>query len=1079
MDAFGRIIAIILAVVLIVLFPLQYLAMNQEAVIESHVHSETTEFANDIMLQGNLTVEMYTSFIDKLDATNQLYDIELIHSKPMEGFDTGNIGISPMEEKLEQTSANTTHTIEKRVLNASFTDKGNSNTSLNHNHKHDAEGNCIYEGEKKGEKEEQKEEQEGFITLGQAKGTGKVVTADNFGTKDSFSLMAAHTHTEACYAGHRHTDSCYTYFPLTDVYTGPDVPITVQGDRVEYDFQDGVPWIAIREKTSGHSIGSVICYVDDDGYGRPTLTDTTKLQYMSVGSVFIEVSQQYLASDLTIKYTGKRIQQVFESSTPVVGLTGYYVSSRSVWRYYTPGFVALYNRYSASQMSQSVGQSNHPIYDADATTMQLLRDLGYDTRLSCPSCMKAGTLSKNLITNNRILTCTLPQDETPVCSQVITSITPTNPNQTLFQGQSAIITATATYLDGHTGIIACSSNYNGNIGTQTVTLSYYSRIYNAKTYGYITCTETITTKLNTKACTAGLGHPDYSGELAKCPICSAIAGLSANNVTVKWDGAQHGITVNNATGVATIVYYDIDPGAAYNWSTTTAPSAVGNYLVHIYVTGNWGSWFAIERSITIYRELSSITVTPSSYTVYNGSEPTYTVRANYTNNTSSILSSGYTKTGFTRGAGPKTVTFTYSENGITVSASVPIIVLRNLKTCVNGHTYELDDYNTDYGCPYCKQIIDSVHVAPEYITVEKGNSLNINITATYLDGHTIPITSGWTSNFNTNQIGNQLVTVTYEGKSAYVSVTVVETLICPICGTEYSPNEDGTDPGCPICSIKVISISATPATQIVPIGENITVEVIATYQDGHSAVVDDWTSNYNSHKIGLQNVTVFYKTLSTTITVIVESETQTTCPICGTVYSPIEYPYGCPSCSKIVVSIEAKLRNGGTQVQYGSELRLAVVLIYKDGHREIAYNDWSVEGYQAEVLGMQTLTVTYKELQTTLTIEVINSLSKTVCINGHVYYLNADGSDPGCPYCSIDGTTESSQDYFECFYTDTILEELYANGIYYFEAGDYITVTVIPKPFTFLDKLQNMFSMAASTETKYSYGGIIGNGEYF
>jgi hypothetical protein len=174
-----------------------------------------------------------------------------------------------------------------------------------------------------------------------------------------------------------------------------------------------------------------------------------------------------------------------------------------------------------------------------------------------------------------------------------------------------------------------------------------------------------------------------------------------------------------------------------------------------------------------------------------------------------------------------------------------------------------------------------------------------------------------------------------------------------------------------------------------------------------------------------------------------------------------------------LVGINARLRNGGTQIQCGSELSLAIVLIYKDGHRIITYNGWTVEGYQSDVLGIQLLNVSCQGLHTSITVEVVNFLSKTTCPNGHVYYLNEDGSDLGCPYCNDVENATHSQHYMSCAYTDTILEEVYANGIYYFEDGDYITISVTSKSTSYLRKLQNMFNFITLVPAKYSYGGQV------
>lgn len=469
----------------------------------------------------------------------------------------------------------------------------------------------------------------------------------------------------------------------------------------------------------------------------------------------------------------------------------------------------------------------------------------------------------------------------------------------------------------------------------------------------------------------------------------------------------------------------------------------------------------------------NLTVTPSSRTVLNGSEPTYTVKVNYIDNTSKIITDGYTKTGFTLGAGTKTVTFTYMENDKTVSASIEIIVMRSTKKCINGHTYELDDYDNDSGCPVCGTILKNISAAPEYITLVKGSELPITVTATYMDEHTEMITEGWSSNFDNNQLGNQLVTVTYKEKTTYVSVTVTKSLKCPICGNEYAPNPDGSDPGCMVCSKQVISITAAPAKQAVTIGEELKLEVEAIYKDGHHEDIDDWNSNFNPFKVGEQKVQVFYESVSTTITVIVESDTQTTCTICGTVYNAVINPLGCPVCSHTLIAINARLRNGGIQVQCGSELSLAIVLIYKDGHRIITYNGWTVEGYQSDVLGTQILNVSCQGLHTTLAVEVVNTLSKMICPNGHVYFLNEDGSDLGCPYCSDVENSNYSQHYRSCAYTHTILNEVYANGIYYFDKGDYITISVTLKSTSYLQKLQYMFNPITLVPAKYSYGGQV------
>lgn len=565
----------------------------------------------------------------------------------------------------------------------------------------------------------------------------------------------------------------------------------------------------------------------------------------------------------------------------------------------------------------------------------------------------------------------------------------------------------------------------------------------------------------------------YRGNTLVSPTCSQVV-----TSIIPTRGIQQIIQGDDILTTATATF--LDGHVATVNCTSDYIGVVGNQAVNLSYNGivynakTTGTVTCVMTIITEPKTLpEELVVTPSSYSVSNGSEPTYEVKVIYDDGTQKILTSDYVKEGFTKGAGKKVVTFTYTENNKTVSTSISFIVNRNIKTCMNGHVYELDDYDTDHGCPFCAETIKYIKVAPEYIIVKKGSSLPIQLTVTYLDGYSESIDTGWISDFDSNKPGNQLVTITYEGKSAYVSVTVIEDFICHICGTEYEANVDGIDPGCPICSKKVVSLKATPVTLELPLGDPLELEVTATYLDGHSEVVNGWTSNFNSFKGGVQQVTIYYETITTIINVTVLSQNQTICPVCNTVYNPLQYPNGCPVCSKKVVRIQASLRNGGSQVQIGSALDIAIIICYQDGHREYAYSDWNVDGYNPYQLGPQKINITYQEHQTLLNIEVVNSIRKTICTNGHEYYLNDDGSDPGCPYCMLDDSEEIHDDYFICIYTREILKELDNNEIYHFLCGDYFTVTIIPIGISYLDKLQSIFYSNITDKQKYSCGGVI------
>lgn len=473
----------------------------------------------------------------------------------------------------------------------------------------------------------------------------------------------------------------------------------------------------------------------------------------------------------------------------------------------------------------------------------------------------------------------------------------------------------------------------------------------------------------------------------------------------------------------------------------------------------------------------SLKVTPSEYVVRNGEEPAYFIYLHFDDGSAELITEDYTKTGFTPGAGMKEVVFRYETQDYVFTDTIIIEVVRNSKTCENNHNYELDDFDNDFGCPTCTATIYRIEVFPVSLTIERGKDIEAFLTITYLDGHKEVIQEGFSHDFNSSIVGEQEVTFSYKNHSVQVTVFVVENYNCSICGRIYSSDEKGEDKGCPICNNKVLEISIEPNFYIVPLGEELILEVTATYLSGKSEKVTGWTSNFNGNKPGLQQVMVFYENVVTSIQVFVESETDTICPNCNSIYSKIEYPNECPFCSRIVMGIELNLNNG-EKVKLGSELNLSVTLLYFNGYRELAKDGWEITGYQSNVLGKQNILVTYGEYETSLWIEVVEHLNSNICEEGHDYFLEPGGEDPGCPYCNNpDHTTELTSTYMDGFYTNDILDELYTNGVYYFKDGDYLTITISIHNNAFPWFMNDLFLLTIKN-FKYTYGGTI-HGKFF
>ncbi|MGB8455268.1 MAG: hypothetical protein WCD89_23420 [Anaerocolumna sp.] len=80
MNSFSKIVAFILVAIIMFLGPLLYMAQKQDSINQSYISNETTRFVDSIKNTGLMSREMYMDFIRKIDHTNNLYKIEIIHS---------------------------------------------------------------------------------------------------------------------------------------------------------------------------------------------------------------------------------------------------------------------------------------------------------------------------------------------------------------------------------------------------------------------------------------------------------------------------------------------------------------------------------------------------------------------------------------------------------------------------------------------------------------------------------------------------------------------------------------------------------------------------------------------------------------------------------------------------------------------------------------------------------------------------------------------------------------------------------------------------------------------------------------
>lgn len=140
----------------------------------------------------------------------------------------------------------------------------------------------------------------------------------------------------------------------------------------------------------------------------------------------------------------------------------------------------------------------------------------------------------------------------PICSQIVTSITPTHPVQTVAAGDPLITTVTASFQDGSTKVVIASSDYNTNniAQNQKVTLTY-SYMISGVSYSK-TSSITVTVIPRSRTCTNGHTYNlNSDGSDPGCPYCRAwlrslqIASPTEGSISIYIDTSlpENGVTL--------------------------------------------------------------------------------------------------------------------------------------------------------------------------------------------------------------------------------------------------------------------------------------------------------------------------------------------------------------------------------------------------------------------------------------------------------------------------------------------------------------------------------------------------------
>lgn len=236
---------------------------------------------------------------------------------------------------------------------------------------------------------------------------------------------------------------------------------------------------------------------------------------------------------------------------------------------------------------------------------------------------------------------------------------------------------------------------------------------------------------------------------------------------------------------------------------------------HSLEVDKWLTTCGLEEDDTINCDsiIVSLTPTHTTQTVYINDPLITTAIATYKDGSKKTV---LCTTSFSTSVIGKNQTVTLEYNYLIIemayrkTCDIEVTIIPRNKVCSKGHTYNLNIDGTDPGCPYCREWVESLWVinpttSPIVITI--GTSLqdnNVKLLATYMDGHTEEVSSGYIDNLDTAYLGTKPVTIGYKGASVTALVTTIcATMICDICGYEYNLYPDGTNPGCPRCIQKI------------------------------------------------------------------------------------------------------------------------------------------------------------------------------------------------------------------------------------------------------------------------------------
>lgn len=681
-NPFGKIIDILIAVILMFMFPLLYFGQRIDSITQQVVDTKASDFVDTIRTQGYLTKNMYDTFLEQLDATGNVYDIHLEHKEfalePEYRFKTPEeiIGdqdgvwngeniyhyhpvsteVPKIEDPISPIGINT-ETNESVLANAV-----NTPADSNHVHTKDCYGGHIH-GDGTCNYTPRPASYWGSYTDRYENNKDNLIYCADCGT------VLANAHEYAAYSTSPQNVTKTIYY--TEAATGGK-PLEIrayhwhadygstnyEGYDEWYDILDIIgkiknnqPWDITKTHLKGcyycgtgnveytiHRHKEAKAYSTGSGMYRPNdCFSTTELKegggsYTLGGVTIMDSYSNYVT--FTVWREGKKLMDKISTLRMYYCPTdGFRVFQIGLYNVNAFGISEIEHMTVDNSRRRGDGQgyfTDYDIYLSGSSGAHVVD--GSALILGAWGYRPFHHIHKHCGKTEGQITykCGLAEDTTPDCSSIIISITPTHPVQKVYLNEPLITTAIATFLDGSTKVVVCNSDFEPNtlVTDKIVTLSYYGFI-DGKQTGPFTCTIKVTVIPKNKICPNGHTYNlNSDGSDPGCPYCKG--WLKRLEVKIPENG-----------------------------------------------------------EITIYRGTTLID---------NG----VVLLATYLNGRGEILYSGYVDNLDKYYVGTQDVTISYKGK----NTSLKVKIKRNLKKCdVCGKYYELYPDDTDPGCPFCKALI--------------------------------------------------------------------------------------------------------------------------------------------------------------------------------------------------------------------------------------------------------------------------------------------------------------------------------------------------------------------------------------